>query len=474
MARMHGRLERFWAAAVLLALTGAVVGGAPVLADDGAELENNVGDTGGGSASGSTAVSNPDVVVLNNGRNQSDTRTAALVRVVVRRGAGAGAGVSDAPSGGRTAAELQAERDAALALLARSGGNQTTFDASVAPVATPTLPTPVPVALPPAPAPAPAAVPAAGPTPQQQQQQQQTAQQFQQAIQALQQLLGQGNTGPQAQQAASQLANGQAGQSADSRLDAGRQLAALASQTEGPARAQAQQQALSTLQGVQNDPSARPEARAGAADAARSVNLTAGVMSQHQMGREVDPLLSQEFKRKLSGRTPIGARICGIASLAMLAKHLGLVQNWTAQDTKKYIEGPQAIYIPNQGTDHGKLARAATQLGFPSRWQEGGNVSAMKAQLDKGKPVIILGRGMLSQIGTMNGSGFTAGGGGKSWKGHFLMIVGYTPGPRQNEREKAASGGSTIFQINDPDRAIRVVVKESALSGFVAGFVAGN
>lgn len=469
MARMNGRLERFWAAAVLLALTGAVVGGAPVLADDGMELEDNVGDTSGGS-SGSAAVSNPDVVVLNNGRNQSDTRTAALVRVAVRRGAGAGAGVSDAPSGGRTAAELQAERDAALALLAQSGGNQTTFDASVAPVATP-APTPVPVALPPAPAPTPA--PAAGSTPQQQQQKQ-TAQQFPPAIQALQQLLGQGNTGSQAQQAASQLANGQAGQSADSRLDAGRQLAALASQTEGPARAQAQQQALSTLDGVQNDPTASPQARASAADARRSVNLTAGVMSQHQMGREVDPLLSQEFKRKLSGRTPIGARICGIASLAMLAKHLGLVQNWTAQDTKKYIEGPQAIYIPNQGTDHAKLARAATQLGFPSRWQQGGSVSAMKAQLDKGKPVIILGRGMLSQIGTMNGSGFTPGGGGKSWKGHFLMIVGYTPGPRQNEREKAASGGSTIFQINDPDRAIRVVVKESALSGFVAGFVAGN
>jgi hypothetical protein len=470
MARMNGRLERFWAAAVLLALTGAVVGSAPVLADDGEELENNVGNT---DPAGSTAVSNPDVVVLNNGRNQSDTRTAALVRVVTRRAAGAGAGVSDSPSGGRTAAELQAERDAALALLS---GNQTTFNASVAPVATPTLPAPlpVPVALPPAQAPAPAPLPTTGPTQAQQQQQQQTAQQFQQAIQALQQLLGQGNTGPQAQQAASQLANGQAGQSADSRLDAGRQLAALASQTEGPARAQAQQQALSTLDGVQNDPSARPEARAGAADAARSVNLTAGVMSQHVMGREVDPLLSQEFKRKLSGRTPIGARICGIASLAMLAKHLGLVQKWTAQDTKKYIEGPQAIYIPNQGTDHAKLARAATQLGFPSRWQQGGNVSAMKAQLDKGKPVIILGRGMLSQIGTMNGSGFTAGGGGKSWKGHFLMIVGYTPAARQNERERAASGGSTIFQVNDPDRAIRVVVKESALSGFVAGFVAGN
>lgn len=469
MARMQGRLERFWAAAVLLALSGAVVGGAPVLADDGVELEDNVGSTDLGG--GSTSVSNPDVVVLNNGTNQSDTRTSSYVRVVVRRGAGSG--ISDSPSRGRSAAELQAERDAALALLAQSGGN-TTVNASVAPVATPTLPpAPVPVSFPPAPAPAPAPTTPPAPTAQQPQQQQ-TAQQFQQLIQSLQQLLGQGNTGPQAQQAASQLANGQAGQSADSRLDAGRQLAALASQTEGPARAQAQQQALSTLEGVASDPAARPETRAGASDAARSVNLTAGVMNQHVMGREVDPLLSQEFKRKLTGRTPIGARICGIASLAMLAKHLGLVQTWTAQDTKKYIEGPQAIYIPNQGTDHAKLARAATQLGFPSRWQAGGNLSTMKAQLDRGKPVIILGRGMLSQIGTMNGSGFTAGGGGKSWRGHFLMVVGYTPGPRQNERERAASGGQTIFQVNDPDRGIRVVVRESALSGFVNGMVVGN
>jgi len=469
---MNGRLERFWAAAVLLALTGAVVGSAPVLADDGGELENNVGSTDLGG--GSTSVSNPDLVVLNNGTNQSDTRTAALVRVVTRCGAGAGAGVSDSPSRTRTAAELQAERDAALALLAQSGANQTTFDASVAPVATPALPTPlpIPVALPPAPAPAPATTPA--PTAAQQQQQQQTAQQFQQAIQALQQLLGQGNTGTQAQQAANQLAGGQAGQTPEAQLDAGRQLAALASQTQGPARAQAQQQALSALNNVANNPAATQQAREGASDATRSVNLSAGLMSQHAMGREVDPLLSQEFKRKLTGRTPIGARICGIASLAMLAKHLGLVQNWTAQDTKKYIEGPQAIYIPNQGTDHAKLAQAATRLGFPSRWQQGGNVAAMKAQLDRGKPVIILGRGMLSQIGTMQGSGFTAGGGGKSWKGHFLMVVGYTPGPRQSERERAASGGSTIFQVNDPDRAIRVVVKESSLSGFVAGFVAGN
>lgn len=283
-------------------------------------------------------------------------------------------------------------------------------------------------------------------------------------------------------QAAQAMSSGDAGQAVQllqtlsqanpndqrARLLLGRSQVEQGARQTGAGRRQALDQAAQTLQTVETS-SSDPIERSMAARDRKAIGLRTPVLNQHVMGREVDPLLSQEFKRKLSGRTPIGGRICGIAAIAMVAEMMGLVDKWTPQRSKELIEGPNKVYIPNAGTDRNKVPGAINRLGGSASWM-GDDIGRAKQELQAGKPVLLGGRGLTGVLGHLSESGdITDGRAGPYRNGHYMVIVGFRTPEEQSAREKSAAGGQNTFVVNDPNLGKRIIVTESGIRAYANG-----